>query len=171
VEFEIVSAVKAPADIDFTLREVNASPFIGGWTRHELEGHLEHDAIRFFYEADALAGISAWIVFGEGTWCELGPFFTFDQFRGRGLGKQVIATAIEANLAAGRRLYGVTKNDIVKGIFIKQGLQQTALLRLPRPVLLYLGRKMSPNRMIHNLTKMQAGEQIAHFIDRGLNHS
>jgi GNAT superfamily N-acetyltransferase len=103
-------------------------------------------------------------VFASGGWCELGPFFALDAFRGRGVGKLVIQIAVETNRDSKRSLYGVTKNPIVKAIFARHGLHETALMRLPLPVMTYLVRKMSPERIARNLRKLNADEHAAHFI-------
>lgn len=163
--FEIVTNPKKAEDVVLALHEVNASHFIGGWSQKEFNYHLETGTLRLFYEGEILAGISAWIPFGGGQWCELGPFFTMDAFRGRGLGKLLISTAITVNREAGRNLYGVTKNDIVKHIFSSQGLLETAFFSLPPTVLLYLARKVSPHRAYQNLRKLDRSETPSQFIE------
>jgi|GEM_PF-2624232 GNAT superfamily N-acetyltransferase len=163
MDFDILAEPRNQADKQALLQEVNESPFIGQMTLHELDHHIERKSILFFYEEDTLSAFSAWIPFAK-DWVELGPFFTREAYRGAGLGKRTVISAIDANRALGRNMYGVTKNDVMKHIFTKHGLAETPLFKLPQPVLQYLVVKTNPARIVRGLQKLKPNEKVAHYI-------
>jgi GNAT superfamily N-acetyltransferase len=136
------------------------------WSEQELDHHIQTKTIRLFYMGGDLAGMSAWIPFDQGRWCELGPFYTMNAFRGKGLGKQLIMTAMTVNKEQGRNLYGVSKNDIVKHIFTTQGMKHVSFLHLPPHVLYYLVRKYSISRALRHINTFDRTEMPAHFVQQ-----
>ena len=157
---DILEFPKSEADVALLLHEVNASPFIGQLTPQEVEHWLKVKTIRFFYQGDALVGFGAWDNFGL-DWCEIGPFFSRDIFRGQGLGTQIIGILVRLN--GNRNLYAVTKNPIVRKLLPRFGFREVGVLALPWPVVRQLLSRVSFGRMV-NLAQKFTPDPITHHI-------
>lgn len=166
MNMEMVIQPKTASDVQILLKEIHVSPYIGTWSEQEFHHHVQTKTIRLFYRGKLLAGMSAWMPFDEGRWCELGPFYSMNAFRGQGLGKQLIITAMKINKEQGRNLYGVSKNDIVKHIFTSQGMKHVSFLHLPSQVLYYLVRKYTITRAVRHLSTFNRTEMPTHFIQQ-----
>ena len=157
---DILESPKSEADVAVLLHEANASPFIGQLTPQEVGYWLQVKTIRFFYQEDALVGFGAWDNIGS-DWCEIGPFYSREAFRGQGLGTQIVGTLIALN--ANRNLYAVTKNPIVRKLFDRFGFHEVGVLALPWPVVRHLLRRVSLGRLM-NLTRQLSLDPVTHHI-------
>jgi GNAT superfamily N-acetyltransferase len=163
VNIEVVSAPKTQADFDTLIDEVNGSEFISQLPPAELHALIGAGTARFFYDGEAIAGVGAWEVFGA-RWSEVGPFYILRAYRSKGLGHLVFDTITEINLEQGRRLYGVTKNPVVKRMFERAGFRQVRIYALPVRVLFHLLGKLTPGTVFHGLRKLKRHQSIAHFV-------
>jgi len=103
----------------------------------------------------------------HGMWIEVGPFYAAEAYRGQGLGSLMIDTVENMQLQAGHKLYGVTKNPVVKQMFVKRGFYQVGVWALPREVQVYLLRKLTPRRLLRHVRKLRFGDSVSHFIKEG----
>ncbi|MBI5957641.1 MAG: GNAT family N-acetyltransferase [Chloroflexi bacterium] len=165
--FEITQQPKRQVDILMLLDEVKRSPFIGEISPDEITRLLREDAVLFFYEGDILAGLAGWNTI-HGTWVEAGPFYTAEAYRGQGLGSLMFDTTVERlQRQAGHKLYAVTKNPMVKLMFLKRGFHQVRIWALPRAVQVYLLKKLTPRRLLRHVRKLRFGDSVSHFIKDG----
>jgi GNAT superfamily N-acetyltransferase len=162
-QLEITRQPKQQADVLMLLDEVQHSPFIGEISPDDIARLLHENAVRFFYDGDALAGLAGWHVI-DGTWVELGPFYAAKAYRGQGLGSLIFDTVETMHRDAGFKLYGVTKNPVVKRMFAKRGFRQVTLWALPRAVQVFLLRKLTPRWLLHHARKLRLGDAVSHFI-------
>ena len=163
---EITPQPKREGDVLTLLDEVKRSPFFGEISPEEITRLLCANAVLFFYDSDALAGLAGWNMI-HGTWIEVGPFYTAEAYRGQGLGSLMIDTVENMQLQAGHKLYGVTKNPVVKQMFVKRGFCQVGVWALPREVQVYLLRKLTPRRLLRHVRKLRFGDTVSHFIKDG----
>ena len=159
---DILESPKSEADVARLLHEVNASPFIGQLTTQEVDHGLKVKTIRFFYQDGDLVGFGAWDNISS-DWCEIGPFYALEVFRGQGLGTQIVGTLVMLNL--NQNLYAVTKNSIVRKLFAKFGFREVGVLVLPWPIVRHLLGRVSVARLL-NLTRKLSFDPISHHIKR-----
>ena len=157
---EVLETLKSEADLALLLHEVNASPFIGQLTPQEVEHWLKARTIRFFYQGGALVGFGAWDNLGA-SWCEIGPFYGLEAFRGQGLGTQIVGTLVRLN--AESNLYAVTKNPIARKLFARFGFREVGILALPWSVVRHLLRRVSLGRLM-NLTRKLSLDPVTHHV-------
>jgi GNAT superfamily N-acetyltransferase len=160
---EITQQPKRQVDILTLLDEVRHSPFIGEISPDEITRLLRANAILFFYDGDTLVGLAGWNVI-HGPWVEVGPFYTAETYRGQGLGSLMFDTVERMHFDAGHRLYGVTKNPLVKQMFAKRGFHQVRVWTLPREIQLYLLRKTTIRKLLRHGRKLRFGDSVSHFI-------
>ncbi|HVO70829.1 MAG TPA: GNAT family N-acetyltransferase [Aggregatilineaceae bacterium] len=157
---DIVENPRSEADVALLLHEVSASPFIGQMTLQEVEHWLTAKTIRFFYQDVAMVGFGAWDNI-DSDWCEIGPFYSLETFRGQGLGTQIVETLVTLN--ANSNLYAVTKNPIARKLFARLGFREVSVLALPWPVVRHLLSRVSFGRLV-NLTRKLSLDPITHHI-------
>jgi GNAT superfamily N-acetyltransferase len=162
-EIEATSQPKHQTDVLALLDEMQHSPFIGEISPDEIARLLHASSVLFFYDGDTLAGLAAWDVI-DGTWVEVGPFYTAKAYRGQGVGSLMFDTVERTLSRGGHKLYGVTKNPVVKQMFVKRGFHQVAIWTLPREVWLYLLRKLTFRRLLRHGRKLRFGDSVSHFI-------
>lgn len=160
---EVTPQFQCEADVLTLLDELQHSPFIGEISPDEIARLLEAKTVRFFYDGDTLAGLAAWDVI-HGPWVEVGPFYTVKAYRGQGLGSFMFDTVEEIHRDAECRLYAVTKNPVVKQMFIKRGFQQVSIWALPREIQVHLLRKLTLRRLLRHVRKLRFGDSVSHFI-------
>jgi GNAT superfamily N-acetyltransferase len=160
---EIVQQPKQEADALRLLDEVRRSPFIGEISSDELARLLRLNAVLFFYDGDTLAGLAGWDMIDE-AWVELGPFYTAQAYRGQGLGSLMFDTVERMCRDAGHRLYAVTKNPVVKQMFMKRGFRQVRMWTLPREVQVHLLKKVTLRNLLLHVRKLSFRDSVSHFI-------
>jgi GNAT superfamily N-acetyltransferase len=160
---KITQQPKRQADVLTLLDEVQRSPFIGEISPDEITRLLHANAILFFYDGDTLAGLAGWNVI-HGPWVEVGPFYAAKAYRGQGLGSFMVDTVEKIHRDAGHKLYGVTKNPVVKQMFAKRGYHQARVWTLPREVQLHLLRKLTLRKLFRHGRKLRLGDSVSHFI-------
>jgi GNAT superfamily N-acetyltransferase len=163
---DITPQPKHRADVLSVLDEVKHSPFIGEISPEEIEQLCHAQTILFFYDGDVLAGLVGWNMIHK-TWIEVGPIYTVRAYRGQGLGGFMFDTVEEMQLQAGHKLYGVTKNPVVKGMFEKRGFRRVSLWALPYEVQRYLLRKLTLRKLLHHARKLRFRDSVSHFIKSG----
>jgi GNAT superfamily N-acetyltransferase len=160
---EITPQPKRQADVLTLLDEVRHSPFIGEISPDEITHLLRANAILFFYDDDTLVGLAGWNTI-HGSWVEVGPFYTAQAYRGQGLGSFMFDTVEKIHRDEKHKLYGVTKNPVVKQMFAKRGYHQVGIWTLPREIRLYLLRKLTLRKVLRHGRKLRFGDSISHFI-------
>ena len=160
---EITQQPKRQADVLTLLDEVQRSLYIGEISPGEITRLLRANAVLFFYDGDTLVGLAGWNVI-HGPWVEVGPFYTAIAYRGQGLGSFMFDSVEAMQLQAGHKLYGVTKNPVVKQMFAKRGFYQVKIWILPREVQVYLLRKLTLRKLLRHGRKLRFGDSISHFI-------
>jgi GNAT superfamily N-acetyltransferase len=160
---EVVSQPKNEADLSLLLDEVRASKFIGEITPGEVQELIEAQTVRFFYEGEILTGFGGWIRMSA-HWSEIGPFYTVEAYRGRGLGRMMFDTVIDTNTKARHKMYGVTKNPIMKSMFDKNGFRRIPFWAVPPEVQLHLLHKLTFGKLIQFMKKFSWREPVAHYI-------
>jgi GNAT superfamily N-acetyltransferase len=160
---EVTPQPKREADVLALLDELQHSPFIGEISPDDLARLMDAETVLFFYDGDTLAGLAAWDVI-HGSWVEAGPFYTVKAYRGQGLGSFMFDTVEEIHRDAGRRLYAVTKNPVVKQMFAKRGFHPVSLWTLPREIQLHLLKKLTLRKLLRHVRKLRFGDSISHFI-------
>jgi GNAT superfamily N-acetyltransferase len=163
---EIVPKLKSEADLYALLAEAKDSAFIAEITPAEIQALIRAQTIRFCYEGDTLVGFGGWIVI-DPHWSEIGPFYTAREHRGKGLGRTVFDMVIDINRQQGRKMYGVTKNPVMKSMFERQGFLKVNLLALPPALQLYLLKKLTVRKAFYLVRKFSFHESVAHFIKTG----
>mgnify|MGYP001195800512 CR=1 FL=1 len=163
---EVTPQPKREADVLALLDELQHSPFIGEISADEIARLLRANAILFFYDGDTLAGLAGWNVI-HGPWVEVGPFYAAEAYRGQGLGSFMFDSVEAMQLQAGHKLYGVTKNPVVKQMFAKRGFYQVKIWILPREVQVYLLRKLTLRKLLRHGRKLRLGDSSSHFIKDG----
>ncbi len=151
---------KSENDLDILLQEVNSSRYIGQLTKEEVRHFVANGTIRFFYEGNQIVGFGAWEAINP-QWVEIGPFYNLEAFRGKGLGREIVRLLVTLN--AGKRLYAVTKNAIVKKMMLKFGFRPVNALELPLPVYRHLISKISVARLL-NLGRKLSLDPVAQYV-------
>jgi GNAT superfamily N-acetyltransferase len=165
--FEITRQPKQQTDVPTLLNEVKRSLFIGEISPDEITHLLRTNGVLFFYEGDTLAGLAGWNTIHE-MWVEVGPFYTAEAYRGQGLGSLMFDTTVERlQRQTGHKLYAVTKNPVVKRMFVKRGFHQVGVWELPREVQVYLLRKLTFRKLLRHGRKLRFGDSVSHFIKEG----
>ena len=164
--FEITTQPKRQADVLALLAEARYSPFIGEISLEEIEALRRAKAVLFFYDGDTLAGLGAWNPI-DGVWVELGPFYTATTYRGQGLGSLMFDAVEERLRGTEQRLYGVTKNPVVKRMFAKRGFRQVGVWTLPRTIQMHLLKKVTPRKLFRHVRKLRRRDSVSHFIAEG----
>ena len=157
---DILQTPKSEGDVARLLHEANASPFIGQVTPREVEHWRKANTIRFFYQDAVLVGFGAWDSIGS-DWCEIGPFYSLESFRGQGLGTQIVSTLVTLN--SNCNLYAVTKNPIARRLFARFGFHEVGVLTLPWPVVRHVLGRLSFGRLV-NLTRKLSFDPVTHHI-------
>jgi len=157
---EILESPKSENDLNILLQEVNLSSFIGQLTEEELRQYITNRTIYFFYDDKEVVGFGAWEAINS-EWTEIGPFYNLERYRGKGLGTLIVQHLVMVN--AGKKLYAVTKNSIVKKMLVKFGFQNVSVLELPWPIYGHLMSKLSLSRLF-NLGRKLSLEPVAQFI-------
>jgi GNAT superfamily N-acetyltransferase len=163
---EVAQQPKGQADVLMLLDELRHSPFIGEISADEIARLRRANTVLFIYDGDTLAGLAGWDVI-HGSWVEVGPFYTAKAYRGQGLGSFMFDTVEEIHHDAGHRLYAVTKNPVVKQMFIKRGFHQVSIWTLPREIQLHLLRKLTLRKLFRHGRKLRFGDSVSHFIKDG----
>lgn len=167
---ETTPELRALAALETLLEEVNQSPFIGELSIAELQTMMAADTIRFTYVDGELAGFGAWLVINN-QWVEIGPFYMAKRFRGRGLGKQIMADVVAHLDSMGKNQYAVTRNPSVEGMLATMGFRKTAFWRLPPHVLRHVVQKLRPRKLWGFFRKAAPGRMV-HLVkirkDRGM---
>jgi hypothetical protein len=83
------------------------------------------------------------------------------------LGSFLFDTVEEIHRDAGHKLYGVTKNPLVKQMFVRRGYRQVSLWRLPRAIQLHLLRKLTLRKLFRHVHKLRFGDSVSHFVKSG----
>jgi GNAT superfamily N-acetyltransferase len=161
--FEVAPQPKRQADVLALLSEMQYSPFIGEISAEEIAHLLRANTVLFFYDGDILAALAGWEMI-HAPWVEVGPFYTAKAYRGQGLGSFMFDTVEEIHRDAGHKLYGVTKNPVVKQMFAKRGYRQVRVWTLPRAVQLHLLRKLTLRKLLRHVRKLRFGDSVSHFI-------
>jgi GNAT superfamily N-acetyltransferase len=160
---EIVAKPKSEADLYPLLAEAKDSVFIAEIAPAEIQGLIHAQTIRFCYEGDALVGLGAWTAIGP-HWREIGPFYTARAHRGKGVGRTLFDMVIDINRQQGCKMYGVTKNPVMKSMFERHGFHKVNLVALPPTIQLYLLKKLTVRKAFQLARKFSFRESIAHFI-------
>jgi GNAT superfamily N-acetyltransferase len=163
---EVAPQPKRQADVLALLSEIQHSPFIGEISAEEIAYLLRANTVLFFYDGDTLAGLAGWEVI-HAPWVEVGPLYTAKAYRGQGLGSFLFDTVEEMQRDAGHTLYGVTKNPLVKQMFVRRGYRQVSLWRLPRAIQLHLLRKLTLRKLVRHVRKLRFGDSVSHFVKSG----
>src|SRR5215475_4952950 len=132
---EITEVLKSKADLLSIVQEVNQSPFIAQLSTDDVMHYAQDKTVRFLYESTEILGFVAWQNI-DAIWTEIGPMYIFPKVRGNCLGTRFAKIFLELN--AGKRLFAVTKNPLVKQMLLKAGFYNVTLFALPRPLLAHL---------------------------------
>ena len=161
--FEVAPQPKRQSDVLALLSEMRNSPFIGEISADEIADLLRANSVLFFYDGDTLAALAGWEVI-HAPWVEVGPFYTAKAYRGQGLGSFVFDTVEEIQRDTGHKLYGVTKNPLVKRMFARRGYHQVRVWRLPRAIQRHLLRKLTLRKLLRHVRKLRFGDSVSHFV-------
>ena len=151
---DVTPQPKREADVLTLLDELQHSPFIGEISLNEIARLLD---------GATLAGIAAWDAI-RGPWVEIGPFYTAKAYRGQGLGSFMVDTVETIHRDGGHRFYGVTKNPVVKRMFVRRGLHQVSMWTLPREIQIHLLKKLTLRKLLRHVSKLRLGDSVSHFI-------
>jgi coenzyme F420-reducing hydrogenase beta subunit len=80
------------------------------------------------------------------------------------LGSFMFDTVEEIHRDTGHKLYGVTKNPVVKQMFTKRGYHEVGVWALPRAIQLHLLRKLTLRKLFRHVRKLRFGDSVSHFI-------
>jgi hypothetical protein len=159
----IESQAPDPAQLNALVEEVKTTPFIGIFTLEELHALQAAGSIRYFYDEDGLAGFAAWVNIGN-EWVEIGPIYAAISHRAKGIGNVLADFVVEYNIEQGRKVYGVTKNDIVKKMFRRHGFSQMSFWQLPFILKRYTLRRIANLERLVQLWRKRTHDTMAHFI-------
>jgi GNAT superfamily N-acetyltransferase len=166
VPIDIVPEPKSEADLYALLAEAKDSVFIAKITPADIQRLIRAQTIRFCYEGDTLVGFGAWIVINT-HWSEIGPFYTAQEHRGKGMGRAMFDMVIDINREQGRKMYGITKNPVMKSMFERHRFNHVSLLALPPAIQFYLLKKLTVRKAFYLVRKFSFHESVAHFIKTG----
>jgi hypothetical protein len=74
---------------------------------------------------------------------------------------------VDINRQQGCKMYGVTKNPVMKSMFERHGFDHVSLLALPSAIQLYLLRKLTVRKALQLVRKFSFREPIAHYTKTG----
>lgn len=148
------------AVIDNLLREINQSRFIAGLSQRELDALIAAGTILFCYVDEQCVGFAAWTLINA-EWCEVGPLLLSASAQGRGYSRCIINQLLEA--CANYHQYVVTKNPLIKRLYLDYDFQPVALWQLPPVVWFYLLRRVNWLRAVRAIPRLSR-EPLSHFV-------